>query len=205
MQRIFKFKICNKWCPDLEPNHRHEGLQSLHERVQKLKDMDDPVIKAIKEAFGSVSFPNHMGLRAAKAVDGWISDKDVLARITREEDIIADWWDIPNAELDQCTLGLSYLDSEGIDFYLPAYMCRHVKTPTKGKFPFVIMIMDPNIIWSEPPLRELFESRFSKINSAKKLACRLFLERMKERYSESVTGRIGQIDGVLEHSFWQID
>ena len=54
--------------------------------------------------------------------DNWVSDPDVLAKITADQDLKGEWWQIPDKELQECLLGSAYLDASGIEFYLPAYL-----------------------------------------------------------------------------------
>lgn len=164
----------------------------------------ESLLNDIREAFGRVSFPSHMGIRAAMAVDNWVSSKEELIRITSEEDIIADWWNIPYEELDECVLGLSYLDSDGIEFYLPAYMCRMIVQPEQSKYPILLSILDPNPIWNEAQLRDLYETRFRKIDRAKKSVCRLFMEDLKSTYLDNRKDISNQVDQILVHPFWSI-
>ena len=76
----------------------------------------------IRDAFEHVPFPGHRGLRAAMAMDNWISDAAQLANITADQDIHGEWWDILVEELRACSLGITYLDAAGFEFYLPAYL-----------------------------------------------------------------------------------
>ena len=54
--------------------------------------------------------------------DNWVSDPDVLAKITADQDLKGEWWQIPDKELQECFLGYAHLDASGIEFYLPAYL-----------------------------------------------------------------------------------
>ncbi len=81
------------------------------------------VIKAgIREAFGDVSFPNHMGIHAAIAMDDWISDPNILVEITEEKDVKGKWWEIPESEFKYMSLASCYFDAKSTEFYLPAFM-----------------------------------------------------------------------------------
>ena len=37
--------------------------------------------------------------------DNWVSDPDVLAKITADQDLKGEWWQIPDKELQKCLLG----------------------------------------------------------------------------------------------------
>jgi hypothetical protein len=47
----------------------------------------DTLMDLVKVEFGSIAFPSHCGLRAAVAMDDWISDPCELRRITAEQDV----------------------------------------------------------------------------------------------------------------------
>ena len=51
-----------------------------------------------------------------------VSDPDVLAKITADQDLKGEWWQIPDKELQDCFQGYAHLDASGIEFYLPAYL-----------------------------------------------------------------------------------
>src|SRR5688500_12495239 len=82
----------------------------------------DTLIDLVKAEFGSIAFPSHCGLRAAVAMDDWISDPTELRRITAEQDANGEWWQIPESELKNISLASSYLDARGTQFYLPVLL-----------------------------------------------------------------------------------
>jgi hypothetical protein len=69
----------------------------------------------IKTAFGSVPFPSHQGLRGSMAMNSYATDAEVES-ITADQDIHGEWWQIPQDELRDCALALSYLDASGVLF-----------------------------------------------------------------------------------------
>lgn len=138
------------------------------------------LVNKIRVAFADVPFPFHCGLHAAVAMDDWVFDEVVLCEITRRDDFIGAWWDVPLVHLQNCMKALSYLDSAGIDFYLPAYMVALLEVPSEFDEPMV-KSSSWQIIYTmlreedEPDLKEYFNERFSKIIGDKKSISREFL------------------------------
>ena len=113
------------------------------------------------------------------AKDDWIEDQVKLKEITRSKDYIGHWWEVPLEQLLSCRLALSYLDADGIEFYLPAYMVAVVEHPIAFDRPQVsssweiVHLMTPDN--NNQELRAYFHERFSKIIGGKRRACRDFL------------------------------
>ena len=91
--------------------------------------MPEQLLSEIRRAFEDAAFPSHCGLHAACARDDWIHDEEQLRSITLRDDFVGDWWDVPDEHLLDCMMALSYLDREGMEFYLPAYMTAVVESP----------------------------------------------------------------------------
>ncbi|MDF1761818.1 MAG: hypothetical protein P1U57_00275 [Oleibacter sp.] len=135
----------------------------------------------IMNEFLNVPFPIHCGLHAAMAMDDWIGDERELRKITRTKDVLENWWEIPTDHLIKCMLALSYLDSAGIEFYLPAYMKAIIDEPKLFDEPGVrsnswqvLFEMLPDT--EDQELMKYFNERFSKISGSKKEVCVEFLE-----------------------------
>ena len=144
------------------------------------------LIKNIRNEFGSIPFPLHCGLHAAVAKDDWIDDEKELRRITESSDHIGEWWDVPLEHLLKCMKALSYLDSAGIEFYLPAYMVAALEHPAEfdkadvfSRSWQIISIFTPAN--DDPELQAHFYGRFSRIADGKKSVCRNFLKHVAER------------------------
>jgi hypothetical protein len=58
--------------------------------------------------------------------DDYAQDEDVR-RVTLEKDYRGEWWEVPERELCECVLARAYLDSDGVQFYLPAYLSLALK------------------------------------------------------------------------------
>ncbi len=153
--------------------------------------MSNILSEKIKRAFGRIEFPSHCGLHAAVAMDDWISDEITLRNLTLEKDFAGDWWDVPIEHLLNCMTGLSYLDADGIEFYLPAYMVALIDRP-EAFYISELFSRDGTLIFSMLPeydddedFRTYFEEQFAKIVGHKKKVCREFLEfiRLDEHYS----------------------
>jgi len=164
--------------------------------------------KDIREAFSSAPFPTHCGLHAAMAKDDWIDDENTLREITLREDFIGEWWDVPREHLHQCMIALSYLDTPGMAFYLPAYMTAILEEPEKFDSPRVrssswqvIHTMLPND--EEPELSKYFLEQFSLFDGAMKRVCVGFLEYVAacSAYDEHARKIAKE---ALAHEFWSI-
>ena len=125
-------------------------------------DTREQLCRDIRAAFGQVPFPEHCGLRAAMAMDDCISDPDVLRQITTDDDIRGEWWEIPPQELRTCSLGISYLDAAGVEFYLPAYLMLALDDFTYPDYRSVVETLDPQSAAGDAKLREYFTDRFSR-------------------------------------------
>ena len=163
------------------------------------------LITDIRKEFACVPFPSHCGLHAAMAQDDWVDDEDVLAAITRREDLVGDWWDVPIDHLQRCMMALSYLDADGMAFYLPAYMTALIERPerfdgrTQSSSWQVVHAMLPDR--KDPELDRYFLSRFSSIDGGRRRVCREFLAHVSggDAYNEHAR-EIAQ--EALAHEFW---
>lgn len=79
----------------------------------------------IEKAFNEVEFPEHRGIKAAEAMDDWVSDEDRLREITRRQDFHGPWQKVPIEHIRGNSLGFNYLDAKGVVYYLPAFLCWH--------------------------------------------------------------------------------
>ncbi len=57
-------------------------------------------------------------------MDDWKSEEECLA--IRQDDEKLDWQNISAADLNRCFSSYSYLDAEGLRFYLPAMMTHEI-------------------------------------------------------------------------------
>lgn len=160
----------------------------------------------IRVAFASVPFPSHCGLHAAMAKDDWVDDENTLRGITLREDFNGEWWNVPRMHLHQCMMALSYLDAEGMVFYLPAYMMAILEEPEEFDRPGVISsswqvahTMQPNN--EDQELEKYFLEQFSKFDDAMKRVCVEFLTYVAacDAYDEHAR-QIAK--DALAHEFW---
>lgn len=165
----------------------------------------ESLVTSIRREFAAVPFPSHCGLHAAMAQDDWVDDELTLAKITKREDFVGEWWDVPIAHLRSCMMALSYLDAHGIAFYLPAYMTALVARPADfdsasraSSFQVVLTMLPPD---NDSELKPYFLSRFSLIEGARKQVCRQFLTYLSESdaYDERATRTARE---AVAHEFW---
>jgi hypothetical protein len=165
----------------------------------------ESLISGIRREFSKVPFPSHCGLHAAIAIDDWVEDEQVLAEITRREDFIGDWWDVPIAHLRSCMMALSYLDAGGMTFYLPAYMTALVERPeefdnrTQTSSGQIVFAMLPDR--QDPELEQYFLSRFSSIDRERKRVCREFLIYVSGNAAYDEHAKALAME-ALAHDFW---
>ncbi len=177
--------------------------------AKHLKKTDrQKLIKEIRQSFEDAEFPYHMGLIAAEAVDDWICDKKVLQELTQKHDFQGAWWDIPESHLTRGSLGLNYLDSTGMAFYLPAFMTLSLEKPEYKYVSPLVFELNPVHEGDEDDLYSLFCDKFSKIKGKRKEVCIKFLKYMKEVLLMSGHHHISDIEDIdvtLKHEFWKTD
>ena len=165
----------------------------------------ESLVASIRREFAAVPFPSHCGLHAAMAQDDWVDDAATLTEITKRDDFVDGWWNVPIEHLQSCMMALSYLDAHGIAFYLPAYMVALVERPadfdTAGRassFQVVLAMLPPD---RDPELKRYFLSRFSSIDGARKHVCRQFLIYISESgaYDEHAKRAARE---AMAHEFW---
>ena len=172
------------------------------------------LILDIRTAFGSVRFPAHRGIRGAMIVDDWINDPEEIARVTEEKDFHGEWWEVPATELDQCELGLYYLDSAGFLFYLPAIMTRELQPDysERLKDSRVFHFFDPNSN-EEPEGSEKKKVDFSyfygkfafEMTEERRDVCRRFIHLVGNENHVHLAIEREKFDRskrILHHKFW---
>ena len=170
------------------------SLKSMNMRSEELS-------ARVRSAFGHVHFPSHRGIRAAMAMDDWITNEDALAAITAEKDIHGEWWQIPFSELRQCALGLSYLDAAGLEFYLPAYLNMALADLKYEDFRLTLQLLDPGLAKDDL----CFRGGLSAVAGTRKEVCVEFLQLLMERvYSQDPLSIRADIERILEHPFWKV-
>jgi hypothetical protein len=167
----------------------------------------DTLRKVIRTAFSSVPFPVHRGLRAAASMDGWNTDPIRLAGMTAEQDVHGEWWEIPACELLEWRLGLMYLDAEGVEFYLPAYLTMALEEWIRLKVKLVLEALDPGEESSSKEGLELaryFEQRFVRIVGSKRGACVGFLDYAVQHLdpADELSGHEVAVR-IRAHDFWK--
>ena len=169
--------------------------------------MEKQLLSEIRSAFEDAIFPSHCGLHAACARDDWIDDEEQLRRITLRDDFVGDWWDVPDEHLLDCMMALSYLDKEGMKFYLPAYMTAVVERPEQydsasrsSSWQVVFTLLPPSQD-NEPLLRDRFKMLFDGFDSSKRNVVRKFLNYVCA--SDLYNTHAREISGeCLSEGFW---
>ena len=140
------------------------------------------LIKIIETAFDGVQQPHKITLHVAQAHDDWDDEHDM---IHHKKDFIGRWNDVPNTHLEKCTSALSYFDSVGMRFYLPAYMVWILKFFGETEIgDFVLYSLDNNS--NDPTMSKYFKERFSLFNPEQMRACALFVKYCAEEDKDDV-------------------
>lgn len=157
----------------------------------------------IKKAFKDVEFPHHCGIRAAIAMDDWISDPSTLREITSTKDIKAQWWEIPGEEFNLISLAFCYFDSVNTEFYLPAYMVYVLENLSYANCNCLITWLTPRENDEECAFYDMFLENFSKIKASKKSACIEIIKYINENLPANDCNLINDIQKLLESEFWK--
>lgn len=191
---------------DIPKNELAEIGQCLLIRILALrqKRIDrQKLISDIHDAFKDAEFPSHLGLIAAESIDDWVTDKKVLKDLTLKHDFHGPWWEIPESHLKQSSLGLNYVDSIGMAFYLPAIMTLSLKESTI--IGSLIEQLDSVFENDTEGLYEHFCNKMSKIDGKRKKVCIEFMNYMKEILMlQGHIYYVTRINKALKHEFWNL-
>ncbi len=161
------------------------------------------VIKAgIREAFGDVSFPNHMGIHAAIAMDDWISDPNILVEITEEKDVKGKWWEIPESEFKYMSLASCYFDAKSTEFYLPAFMTAVINDTCFPKYRCLLAWLEPGVNDEECAQYDYFKKQFANITGKKKASCITVLEYIRDHIDPKDYSGEKDVNELLSNEFW---
>ena len=168
-------------------------------------NVEEQLRQRIRGVFGSVPFPKHCGLRTGMEGDNQVSDPDVLAKITADQDLKGEWWQIPDKELQDCFLGYAHLDASGIEFYLPAYLTLALNGRKINDYlnAFYCFRIDPEE--DDEDTRKFTIWRLSKIKGEKKQVCIEFLEYVHSRFSDEkrvLNDLACDANKLLHDKFW---
>ena len=163
----------------------------------------DILIDRVKAEFGSVAFPSHRGLRAAVAMDDWISDPNELRRITAEQDVKGEWWELPEAELQNISLASCYLDAPGTQFYLPALLVAVLKGLKYQHCAALVRWLTP--LQNEPDcaLYGHFLAKFAALTEGQRGVCMEVLRYVASRDDPNDPWLEDRIGKLLTHEYWR--
>lgn len=132
-------------------------------------------------------------------MDTWITDAAQLTNITADRDIHGEWWEIPADELRTCSLGISYLDAAGVEFYLPAYLTAALTHGTYPDYRAALTLLDPNLVDDY----ELFRESLASVKGRRWDACVKFLKfAAHQLQTDDPLNAPGKVQRILEHKFW---
>jgi hypothetical protein len=99
-------------------------IDSSQDNPANVTQERDALRAKIVEAFHGVSLEGGIGLRQADGIDSRKSED--VCRLLREGDEKDDWSQIPQDDLDRYSGSLTFLDPDGMRFYLPAFMLADI-------------------------------------------------------------------------------
>ena len=136
-------------------------------------------------------------------MDDWISDPSELRRITAEQDVKGEWWQIPESELKNILLASSYLDAHGTQFYLPALLVAVLRGLEYEHYAALIMWLTPQENEPDCALYDYFLMRFSKLTKSQREICVVVLRYVAAQVDPKHPWTREQIEALLAHEYWR--
>jgi hypothetical protein len=152
-----------------------------------MTDEEQRVANLIRVAFSNVRLGNGIGLLEGQGLDDYAS-KEIHAKY-RAMDEKEDWSKIPSEALNRCYSSLSFFDTEGMRFHLPAFMIATLE----GTFS-----MDVSFHLTHFEITG--DSQFSLLSKAQRQAVREFLLSLKISMDEYPPRRFA-IESALK-DYW---
>ena len=154
-----------------------------------MKVTSEAIIEAIRAAFAAVP-RGAITIHEAEVIDEYGSD-DMRAE-ARLLDSEPSWESVPDADIEQCTTALCYLDPLGWRYYIPAYMIwslRYFRVNTSIVSDFTIYTFD--LSGTDLGIREYKLERYQLLDAAQSRAVCLYLRYMaaNEEYADSESAR----------------
>lgn len=138
----------------------------------------EALIQFIKETFDGVEQPKDITLHIAEAHDWYDYDHD---DIHRKKDFFGRWQDLPSEHIKKCLNALSFLNKEGMRYYLPAHMVWYLENFGNSEEidrDDTLYSFDNNSDNLE--LAAYHKERFSLFNRQQLRACALFVKYCSE-------------------------
>jgi len=110
---------------DIEEMKRNGYENETIAKARAIQEKADELINIISSAFEGVTLENGIGLDEAQAIDDYKTLEQ--RKLQRSNDEKENWQNIPVSELNRCNSSLSFFDSKGMRFHLPAFMIADVK------------------------------------------------------------------------------
>ncbi|MBD3672659.1 MAG: hypothetical protein HUJ26_03940 [Planctomycetaceae bacterium] len=127
-----------------------------------MPDNASRIKKLIEDAFAGVFLEDGVGLLEGQAIDDY-AKPDVQAT-ARSKDETEDWTQIPADQLNSAQSSLSFFDSKGMRFHLPAFLLAEIRGELAADIVFHLTYTD----------EEAF-SRFSLLNPEQRESVHQFL------------------------------
>jgi hypothetical protein len=131
--------------------------------LRRMTDHEQHVSILIRKAFHGVTLGDGVGLWQAQGLDDY-ADAQTLATY-RAMDEKLDWSAISVNDLDRCYSSLSFFDSEGMRFHLPAYLAADLEGT----------LQTADVLFHLVYITDYGRSRFELLSPAQRDAVRKFL------------------------------
>jgi hypothetical protein len=97
------------------------GFVEVYPTDQRKMTADkDRVLGLVRSAFQGVTLGEGVGLRQGQGLDDYADERTLASYRTQDEK--REWSAISAADLDRCYSSLSFFDTDGMRFHLPAYL-----------------------------------------------------------------------------------
>jgi hypothetical protein len=128
-----------------------------------MSEHEQRVMNLIRTSFAGVALGDGVGLWQGQGLDDYADARTLAAYRTQDEK--QDWSAISIKNLDYCHSSLSFFDSEGMRFHLPAYLVADLEGTLKTA----------DVLFHVVYMANGAESRFEKLSPAQRDAVREFL------------------------------
>jgi hypothetical protein len=147
---------------------KEKGCEEITiKHARKIQAKADALIKTIRYAFLGVKLEEGIGMLQAQGIDDY-ENEDKCQKL-RAQDELNDWENISSEKLNKCYSSLSFFDSKGMKFHLPAYMIADIK----NQYEF-------GLAFNLAHLSDYSKTQFEELNGIQRKAVRIFLEYMLE-------------------------
>lgn len=155
------------------------------------------IIDHIQAAFCNVRLEGGVSLHEAEVIDAYGTDAERSAA-RKKDNVDAPWQDVPPNDIENHGSILSFVDSKGFRYYLPAFMTwtlRNFRRSNCMSIDSTIYALD---LSTDTGIRKWQLERFSLLNQAQAKAIYEFLTHMAYDAEDHCDGRVAR-DALRHH------